>query len=163
MGGFSFNVAKGREVEFHARVDGNDPANSVLVLVVLAAAGLEIDAVLRDYDTLSAILAASNNEVTNSGYARKTLNDASLTAYTVDDDDDSITLPLADQTFSTILAGDSWGKALLCYDSDSTGGTDANIIPVKAYDVIDPNTGAAVIPTGDNIIFGFANGYHVAR
>jgi len=44
-----------------------------------------------------------------------------------------------------------------------TGGTDANIIPVKAFDVIDPLTGAAVIPAGGNIIFGFPNGYHVAR
>lgn len=163
MANFSFNVAKGREVEFHARVDGNDPTNAVLVIVVLAASGLELDAVLRDYDTLAAILAASNNEVTNSGYSRKVLTDSDLTAYTVDDDDDSITLPLADQTFSTILAGDSWRKALICYDSDSTSGTDSSIIPVKAFDVIDPVSGAAVIPAGGNIIFGFANGYHVAR
>lgn len=108
-------------------------------------------------------MAASNNEVTNGGYARKVLSDVDINAYTVDDDDDSITLPLANQTFATIAAGDSWRKALLCYDSDSTAGTDANIVPVKAFDVIDPETGAAVIPTGNNIVFGFPNGYHVAR
>ena len=163
MAGFSFNVALGREVELHNRVDNSDPTNAVFVLLVLAASGLEVDATLKDYDTLAAILAASNNEVTNTGYSRKVLDDSAITAYTVDDTNDVITLPLADQTFSTILAGDSWRKALLCYDSDSTGGTDANIIPVKAFDVIDPETGAAVIPTGDNIIFGFPNGYHVAR
>ena len=163
MANFSFNVAKGREVEFHNRVDGSDPANAVFVLVVLAALGLELDADLKDYDTLSALLAGASNEVTNSGYARKILSDADIAAYTVDDDDDSITLQLANQTFASILAGDSWRKAILCYDSDSTGGTDANIIPVKAFDVIDPLTGAAVIPAGGNIIFGFPNGYHVAR
>lgn len=163
MAGFSFNVALGREVEFHNRVNDSDPTNAVFVLVVLAASGLEVDADLKDYDTLSALLASTNNEVTNTGYARIVLSDAGIAAYTVDDDDDSITLPLANQTHVNIAVGDSWRKALLCYDSDSTGGTDANIIPVKAFDVIDPETGAAVIPTGDDIIFGFPNGYHVAR
>lgn len=163
MANFSFNVALGREVELYNRVNDSDPTNAVFVLLVLAASGLEVDSDLKDYDTLSALLAASNNEVTNTGYARKTLSDANLDPYTVDDDDDSITLTIANQTFATISAGDSWRKALLCYDSDSTGGTDANIIPVKAFDVIDPETGSAVIPTGDDIIFGFPNGIHVAR
>ena len=163
MAGFSFNVALGREVELYNRVNDSDPTNAVFVLLVLASSGLETDADLKDYDTLSALLASTNNEVTNTGYARKVLTDANIAAYTVDDDDDSITLELVDQTFATISAGDSWRKALLCYDSDSTGGTDANIIPVKAFDVIDPETGAAVIPTGDDIIFGWPNGIHVAR
>lgn len=162
MANGSFNIAKGREVEFHNRVDNNDPANSVLKLVVLAAAGLEPDATLQDYDTLSALLAASNNEVTNTGYARITLNDAAITAYTVDDDNDEIRLPLADQTFATITAGDSWRKLLLCYDADSTSGTDADIIPVKYYDVLSTVTGQAIVPNGGNIIFSFPDGYHVA-
>jgi len=59
MGQLAFNISKGRVVELHNRVDGNDPANSALILVVLAEAGLESDAVLQDYDTLSALLAAS--------------------------------------------------------------------------------------------------------
>jgi hypothetical protein len=163
MAGFSFNVAKGREVEFHNRVDGSDPTNAVLVVVVLAAAGLESDALLTDYDTLSALLAGASNEVTNTNYARKVLSDADTTAYTVDDTNDEIVLPLANQTFTSIAAGDSWRKLLICYDSDSTGGTDANIIPVKAFDILSPVTGAAVIPNGNNIIFGFPSGYHVAR
>lgn len=163
MAGFSFNVALGREVELHNRVNDSDPTNAVFVIVVLAASGLEVDATLKDYDTLSALLASTNNEVTNTGYSRIVITDAGISAYTVNDTDDLIMLPLADQTFATISAGDSWRKALICYDSDSTGGTDANIIPVKAFDVIDPETGSAVIPTGDDIIFGFPNGYHVAR
>lgn len=163
MANFSFNVSLGREVEFHNRVDNSDPTNAVFVIVVLASAGLEADATLKDYDTLSALLASTNNEVTNGAYARIVLSDTGITAYTVNDTDDLIMLPLADQTFVTIAAGDAWRKALICYDSDSTGGTDANIIPVKAFDVIDPETGAAVIPTGDDIVFGFPDGYHVAR
>ena len=132
-------------------------------MVMLASAGLESDAVLQDYDTLSALLAGASAEVTNTGYSRKTLTDADIAAYTVDDTSDATTLPLADQTFATISAGDSWRKLLICYDPDSTAGTDANVIPVKAFDVISPVTGAAVIPNGGDIIFGFPNGYHVAR
>lgn len=162
MANGSFNVALGREVEFHNRVDNSDPTNAVLVLVVLAASGLEVDAVLEDYDTLSALLAGSSNEVTNTGYARIVISDAGLTAYTVDDTNDEIRLPLADQTFSTILAGDAWRKLLICYDSNSAAGTDADIIPVKYFDVLSTVTGQAIVPNGGNIIFSFPDGYHVA-
>lgn len=160
MSNFTFNVSLGREVEFHNRVDGNDPANSALVLVVLAAAALEADSVLRDYDTLAAVLAGASNEVTNTNYARKVLTDADISPYTVDDTTNSITLPLANQTFSTILAGDSWAKLLICYDSDTTGGTDANIVPVVAQDLF--INGVAVVPNGNNIIISFPLGYCVA-
>ena len=162
MANGSFNVALGREVEFHNRVDNNDPANAALILVVLASAGLEIDGVLQDYDTLAAILAASNDEVTNSGYSRKVLTDSELTAYTVDDTNDEIRLALSDQTFTTIGTGNAWRKALICYDSDTTSGTDANIVPVKYFDVLSTVTGQAIIPNGGNIIFSFPDGYHVA-
>jgi hypothetical protein len=162
MANGTFNVALGREVEFHNRVDNSDPTNAVLVMVVLASSGLEIDATLKDYDTLSALLAASNNEVTNGGYARIILDDTDIVAYTVDDTDDEIRLPLGDQTFSTILVGDSWRKLLICYDSDSTGGTDANIVPVKYFDVLSTVTGQAIVPNGGDIIFSFPDGYHVA-
>jgi hypothetical protein len=162
MANGSFNVALGREVEFHNRVDNSDPTNAVYVLVVLASAGLEPDSVLQDYDTLSAILAASNNEVTNSGYARIVISDTTLAAYTVDDTVDEIRLPLADQTFTSILVGDAWRKLLICYDSDSTGGTDADIIPVKYFDVLSTVTGQAIVPNGGDIIFSFPDGYHVA-
>jgi len=163
VSGFSFNVALGREVEFHWRVDNNDPTNSALVLVVLAAAGLESDATLKDYDDLAALLAGASSEVTNTGYARIVITDSGLAAYTVDDSDDSVTLPLANQTTAAISAGDSWSKLLICYDNDTTGGTDANIIPVKAFDIRDPVTGAAIAPSGGTITHSFPNGYHVSR
>jgi ABC-type molybdate transport system substrate-binding protein len=157
---FTFNVALGREVEFHNRVDGNDPAASALVLVVLSATAIEADSVLKDYDTLSALLAGASNEVTNGGYARKVLTDADISPYTVDDTNNSITLPLADQTWATIAAGNSWSKLLICYDSDTAGGTDANIVPVVAQDLF--INGVAVVPNGNNIIVAFPLGYCVA-
>lgn len=160
MAQFTFNVSLGREVEFYARVDGNDPTNSALILVVLANTALEGDATLKDYDTLAAVLAGASNEVTNTNYARKTLTDADLAAYTVDDTFNSITLQLPTQTFTTILAGDSWRKLLICYDSDTTAGTDANIIPVTGHDLL--ISGTAVVPNGSNILVSFPDGFLVA-
>ena len=162
MAGFSFNVALGREVELYNRVDSNDPANSAFIGVVLADTAIETDAVLKDYDTLAAILAGASNEVTNSGYARLSWTDADLTAYTIDDTFDRVTLQLPTKTFTTIGAGDNWRKFVLCYDSDTTAGTDANIVPVKAYDMLGP-TGVAIVPNGGNIIAAWPNGMHVAQ
>ena len=62
--------------------------------------------------------------------------------------------------FTTIAAGDSWRKLLLCYDNDSTGGSDANIIPVTAYDLLINN--AAVVPNGNDINVDFSLGYCIA-
>lgn len=124
---------------------------------MLAAAGLETDSALRDYDTLAAVLAGTTNEATNS--SRKTLTDAQLSAYTLDDTNDLIRLPMSDQTWAAVAAGDSWSKLLICYDSDTTGGTDANIVPVCAHDL--RANGAALVPNGSDIIVSFPNGYTV--
>jgi len=162
MGAFVFNIAKGRSVELHNRVDGNDPTNAALILAVLAASGLESDDVLRDYDTLSALLAGASNEVTNTNYARVTLSDAGVTAATVDDTNNWTVITFATQTFTSIAAGDSWSKLLVCYDSDTTGGTDANIVPVSAHDL--RINGAVIVPSGANIVVNVpSTGYILAR
>jgi hypothetical protein len=157
MANFGFNIAKGRELEYHTRVDGNDPANSALILVVLAESGLESDDVLKDKDDLAAVVSGTTNEVTNTNYARKTLTDADIAAVTVDDTNDRVTATFSNQTFTSIASGDSWRKLLVCYDSDTTGGTDANIVPIAAYDLL--INGAAVVPTGANIVISAPSGY----
>lgn len=158
---FTFNISKGRTHEFHRRVDNNDPANSALILVVLRSTGLEADSVLRDYDTLAAILAAANDEPTNAGYARKTLTDADLAAATIDDTNDRVILPFPTQTYVAVAAGDAWRKLILCYDDDTTAGTDANIVPVTAYDLL--INGAAIQPSGVNVVISGSNGWMIAR
>jgi hypothetical protein len=134
--------------------------NAVLVLVVLTT-GHESDATLRTYATLSALLApAANTEVTNTGYARIVLDEGDIAAASVDTATHRTTLPLANQTFSTISAGDSWSKLVICYDSDSAGGTDANIVPMALYDLRISN--AAIVPNGNDIIIAAPSGYIVA-
>lgn len=161
MANFQFNVTLGREVELYNRVDSNDPANSAIILVVLAEAGLESDATLKDFDTLAAVVAGTTNEVTNTNYARKTLADTELAAYTVNDTDDQILLVLPVQTFTSISAGNAWRKLLVCYDSDTTAGTDANIIPITGHDLLINN--AAVTPNGSNIVIDLSSGFVTAR
>lgn len=161
MADFTFNVALGREVELYNRVDSNDPANSALILMILAGTGLETDAVLKDKDDFAAIVSGTTNEVTNGSYARKTLTDASLAAYTVDDTNDRIVLVIPVQTFATIAAGDSWSKAVIGYDNDTTGGTDANITPITAHDL--RISGAVVAPNGSDIVIDLSAGFVMAR
>jgi len=162
MASLTFDISLGRETEFHERVNNNDPANAALILVVLASTGLEADSVLRTYATLSALLAATTNEVTNTNYGRKTLTDANISAPSVDTATHRTTLSFdtPTQVFATILAGDAWRKILVCYDSDTTAGTDANIVPVTAHDLL--ISGAAVVPNGNNINAAFSTGYCIA-
>lgn len=155
-----FNISRGRAVEYHERVRLNDPTNAALILVVLAAAGLESDDVLRDYDTLGAILASTNAEPGQAQYGRKTLTDAVLTAPTIDDTNDKVSLTIPSQTWTSVVAGDSWAKVLTCIDLDTTAGTDANIIPIAFQDML--VNGAYVIPNGSNIQWAVPNGYYVS-
>lgn len=144
MADFVFNIAKGRVGELYNRVDSNDPSNSALIVVVLATSGLETDATLKDCDTLSAVLAGTTAEVTNTNYARKTLADGDISSISVDDTNDRFDYDIADQTWSSVAAGDGWSKLLICYDGDTTAGDDTNIIPLTAHDFV-------VTPNGSNI------------
>lgn len=144
MADFVFNISKGRVAELYNRVDTNDPTNSALIVLVLATSGLESDATLLDVDTVTALVAGTTNEVTNSGYARKTLTDSDLSAMTPDDTNNRMDLDIADQTWTGVAAGDGWSKLVIAYDSDTTGGTDANIVPLTAHDFV-------VTPDGSDI------------
>ena len=144
MADFVANIAKGRVIEYYNRVDSNDPSNSALIVVVLATSGLESDATLKDFDTLAAVVAGTTNEVTNTNYARKTLTDADLGALAVDDTNDRFDADIPDQTWTSVAAGDGWSKLVVCYDSDTTAGTDANIVPLTFHDFV-------VVPNGSNI------------
>lgn len=139
-----FNVALGRIVEFYVRVDGNDPANSAFIVAVLATSGIESDAVLKDKDTLSDVVSGTTNEVTNTGYARKTLTDADLVAFAPDDTNDRVDLDIPDQTWTGVAAGDGWNDVVIAYDSDTTGGTDAGIVPCTLHDFV-------ITPDGSDI------------
>lgn len=142
MANVFFNIAKGRFVEWYNRVENNDPANSALILVPLETSGLESDATLIDKDDLAAVLSGTTNEQTTMG--RKTLTDSDLAALpAADDTNDRYEVSLPTVTW-TAASGNAISKLLLCYDSDTTGGTDSNIIPIMMMDF-------AMTPSGADI------------
>lgn len=142
MANVVFNIAKGRVVEYYNRVENNDPTNAALILVPLETSGLESDATLIDKDDLAAVLSGTTNEQSTMG--RKTLTDSDLAALPAPDDANDrydVSLPTVTWTAAT---GNAISKILVCYDSDTTGGTDSNIIPLTMFD-------AAVTPDGSDI------------
>lgn len=136
-----FNVAKGRIAHYASLPAAND----ALIVVVLESAGLVTDAVMIDYDTLAAVLAGPSNEQTTMG--RKT--GASVTV-TVDDTNDRVDIDMADVTW-TAATGNAVGALVICYDPDTTGGTDADLVPLSKHDFV-------VTPNGGDIIGQVATG-----
>jgi hypothetical protein len=143
MANMVMNIALGRVAELYNRVDTNDPANSVLVVIAWNASAS--DATIKDVDTVAALEATSGvDEVTNTGYSRKILTDADLVAFAPDDTNDRVDLDIPDQTWTGVAAGTNWTDLAICYDNDSTSGTDSNIIPLTWHDFV-------VTPDGSDI------------
>lgn len=136
MADLVFNIAKGRITELYNRVKSNDPTNSAFVVVLLKVA--EADATLTDYDDLDTLLvAAGNTEADFTNYARKVLTDVDIAALPAPDDTNNrYDLDLPDLTYTSAggATNNTLVKAVLCYDSDTTSGTDANILPLIHYD-----------------------------
>jgi len=142
MANVVFNIAKGRVIELYARVKSNDPANSALILVPIETSGLEADATLIDVDTLTALIAGTTNEQTTMG--RKTLTDAELAALPAPTDaSDYYEISLPTVTW-TAASGNAISKIAVCYDNDTTAGTDANIIPLTMFDFAQTPSGADI-------------------
>lgn len=141
MGDIIFNIAKGK-IKFYAELGA---ANDALIAVPIETTGIESDATLKDYNDLAAILAAANNEQTTMG--RKTL--ASVTV-TVDDTNDWLDIDCADIVW-TAATGNAISAIVICYDPDTTAGTDADLVPLSKHDFVATPAGGditAVVATG---------------
>jgi hypothetical protein len=162
MASIQTNISKGREVELYERVNSNDPANSALIMLVLATGSANGVGGIVDFDTVAAITAGGYTEVTNVNYARKTLTDADLAAWTPDDTNNWILLVLPLQTFTNITAGNSWDIVVVAYDPDTTGGTDTTLVPITASELRD-TSGNPIVPAANNILVNFSNAWLYAR
>lgn len=142
MADIPFNISLGK-VAYYC---GLPAANDALILVPLESSGLVSDDVMRDYDTLAAILAGASNEQTTMG--RKTLTGVSVV---VDDSNDRVDENFTDPTY-VAPSGNAIGAFVVCYDPDTTGGTDADLIPLSKHDF-------SATPNGvDDIVVDVANG-----
>jgi hypothetical protein len=147
---FCFNIAKGRVVEFYNRAENNDPANSALILVPLSASGTEAQG--QDADDLAAVEAlAQFAEITTNNWVRKALESAQLAALPAPDDTNNwYAVQVPSVTWTAPTAGGNTTGLLVCYDSDTTAGTDSNIIPLTHHDfVVTADGNDVVLNVGD--------------
>lgn len=147
MSNLVFNAAKGR-VGYYA---GLPLTNDALIAVVVQSTGIASDAAMRDYANLGAIFAGSSSEQTTMG--RKTL---SAVTVTVNNTDDRLEVDANDITW-TAASGPAVGAVVICYDPDTTAGTDADLIPLVKLDMV-------VTPSGGDItlVFGVGGFYQAA-
>lgn len=158
MADFVFNIAKGRIAEMAHRIlgtgGGTQQANAAFLVILVASSGVESDGTLKDKDTVSDVFSGATDEATNTGYARKTLDETGdgLTV-TVDDTNDWVDVDINDQTW-TGVANDGTGAIsdlMVALDWDTTTGNDSNVIPCTFHDFsVTPNGGdiTAVVATG---------------
>ena len=125
MANIVFNIALGRLAHYASLPATND----ALIAVPIETSGIVTDATMRDYDDLQTLLAGASNEQATMG--RKTL--ASVTV-TVDDTNDRVAIDCADITW-TAATGNAVGALVICYDPDTTTGTDADLIPLTKHDL----------------------------
>lgn len=145
MADFIANRALGRGTEWTERVNANDPTNSVIVLQPVAATGRETDAVLKDKDDFTSWVSGATDFATNTGSTRKVWDQAAGLTVTYDDTNDRVDVDIPDPVFTAVATSPgAWGDLLTGYDSDSTTGTDANILPWT-------NHAFAVTPDGSDI------------
>lgn len=147
MADLVFNIAKGRVAELYNRVDSNDPANSALIVIPVDV-GAVTDATLRDFATFAAITGGGVTERTTGGWNRKTLTDVDLAAFAADDTNDRVDVDIPDQTWTAVTAG-AVTDLIICYDADTTTGTDANLIPLTLHDF-------PITPDGSDVVVQIA-------
>lgn len=137
MANIVFNIALGRVANYAALTAAND----ALVVVPIETTGIVADSVMRDYDTLSDLLAGASNEQTTMG--RKTVTTATVT---VNDTNDRVDIDIADQTW-TAATGNAISALVICYDPDTTVGTDADLVPLTKHDFVITPDGSDVTAT----------------
>lgn len=153
-GNLVVNRSLGRVTQFAENVNGNDPANSALILIPWSSTAT--GAVIKDLDTVADIEANVNTaERAAGGWNRKTLTDASGITITYDDTNDRVDVDCPDQTWTAVAAGNDSTDVSFNYDPDTTAGTDANIIPCTLHTF-------AITTDGSDITALIANFYRAA-
>jgi hypothetical protein len=143
------NIAKGRVASLAALPATND----ALIAVPIRTTSVPTDEQFRDLTTLAAILAVGTENTT---MTRKTLAGVTVT---VDNtaNETRVTATNPQWTAGQMASGGgAVSKLVICYDPDTTGGTDADLVPLVALDMV-------VTPDGNAFEYQFAaNGFYAA-
>lgn len=144
MADFTYNIAKGRIVEYYNRVKSNDPSASALILIPLTTKGTEAQG--QDFDTVAAAIDGVNFVEAGAAWGRKTLTDTELAALPAPDDTNNrYAVQVPSVTWTSVAAGNNTTGLLVAYDSDTAAGTDSNLIPLTCHDF-------AVTTDGNNVV-----------
>lgn len=136
------NVAKGS----FAQWSGLGLANDAIIWVLFT--GSETDANVRDAATLTALIATALNEATFTGYSRQTATGVTVT---VDQANDRVDVDANDPSWSPTTA-EALTRIAAVWDSDTTTGTDTNILPMFVDDF------ALTTPTSGTVGYTVATG-----
>jgi len=131
----------GRWVEKYRLPVGGDN----ILIVLLKATGLEADATLNNYQFLSDLLAASNDEADFTNYGRKVLSAADITV-TPNTGTGITTVDIADQTWTSAggAANNSLGAFLTCYRQTSST-PDSGVLVLTKHDYVQSTTGVNLL------------------
>ena len=110
---------------------GLPAANDALIAVLLKSSGVEAAGTLQDYDDLAAILAARTTRRTSPA----TRADVRAGDRDGDDTNNRVDVDCADISW-TVGSSQALGMLVICYDADTTGGTDANLILLVFDDAV---------------------------
>jgi hypothetical protein len=151
-----FNVAKGAVAGMLRATGGTPPGLGWNVGILALKGTITADATMRDYKTVTALLAA-HTEAAAAGYSRKQVTNASVNSLNsniaADDTNDRLDLTLPNQTWTGTGAGETWAR-LVVYAEPTSGAADSNRVPLTCHDFI--------VPTGTDITASFANGVYRA-
>lgn len=151
MGTLVANIAKGRVAELHNRVKVGDPAAARLYVIPISR-GAVTDAQLADADDFAAMVTLGVTERTASGWNRKTLAAADLTAIAPDDTNDRMAADSIDLTWTAVaLAGGAITDLVYCYASVATP-TNAQLLPLTVHDF-------PITPDGTDVVATVADYY----
>jgi hypothetical protein len=141
MADIVFNLAKGKVAQYATLPAAND----AFIAVPIETTGIVSDATMRDIDDLGTLLAGASNEQTTMG--RKTMTGV---VATVDDSADKMLVD-ADDVVWTGATGNAISAVVICYDADTTSGTDTNLVPLVKLDCV-------MTPDGSDFTMQFAVG-----
>jgi len=152
MGNFVFNRGLGRGTQWAENIEANSPTNSKFWLKAWNSSAT--DATLKDLDDYAAVESDANTaEVTNSGYAAKTLVAADVVV-TYDDTNDRVDVDVPDQTWTAVAAGTAWTDLSFGYSTEASP-TNAGTLPLSWHDF-------AITPDGSDITAQIAVFYRAA-
>lgn len=116
------------------------PAANDALLAVFLKDTVELESVLRDYNDLAALL-TNNDEANFTNYTRQTLAGITIT---VSDSLDNVLVNANDLLYTLAGGGtdNTLAELLVCYDPDTTGGTDSSIEIVTGHPFVFTTTGA---------------------